>query len=306
MRKKRFAALVLALCIISSASIASAYTDYSEVYVPDAIDSTTRWVSPTKNGAAYSYFTINSKWAEVRTTGTSPHVGVDTPVSKAYNVVAVTNGTLTRDKADTSYNTTSLSTSKSGVYCHYEHMLSADIMPNGQYKQGDKIGIPGTQGAPLHLHFGAYSANTLSGRKSYRNETLYRNSGANWDNGRYVDVFSQVLWLGNGTAQITASFSGSDNSHTEKPKEMRVFYRVAGTTNWIDGGLMTNTSGYNYTYNFTGKVASGTRIEWTVRITRNISKSDGKIYVFAPSKFYNPSPDPNATSNKYAAFTNTV
>lgn len=305
MRKNHRFSFLLALCLIASMIVPSAaYSAYDEVFVPDAIDATTRWVSPVKNGAAYSYYTVNSKWYEVRTTGTSPHVGIDMPVGKAFTVVAVTNGTLTRDKADTSYNTTSLSTPKSGVYCHYEHMLSNDIKPNGVYKQGDMIGIPGNQGAPLHLHFGAYNANTLSGRKSYRNETLYRNSGAAWDNGRFVDVFSQVLWLGNGKMQITCSFSGANNDNTEKPQEIRMFYRQAGTVNWIDGGTLTNSSGYNYTYDFTGKVPSGTRIEWTVRITRNINKTNK--YMFAPAKFYNPSPNPNATSYKYAMFTNTV
>lgn len=306
MCKKSTAAFFLALCLFSLIGTASAYTDYSEVFVPDPIDATTRWVSPVKSGSSYSYYTVNSKWCEVRTTGTSPHVGIDMPVGKAYTVVAVTNGTLTRDKADTSYNTTSLSTPKSGVYCHYEHMLAGDISPNGYYRQGDKIGIPGNQGAPLHLHFGAYSANQLSGRKSYRNETLYRNSGAAWDNGRHVDVFSQILWLGNGKMQITASFSGPRNDNTEKPKEMRMFYRTAGSVNWIDGGVLTNSSGYNYTYDFTGKVPAGTRIEWTVRITRNISKSNNKIYLFAPAKFYNPNPNPNANSYKYAVITSTV
>lgn len=305
MRKKHVLAVSLALCPILFMILSSAaYDAYSEVFVPDAIDSTTRWVSPVKNGSAYSYYTVNSKWYEVRTTGTSPHVGIDMPVNKAYTVVAVTDGKLTRDLSDTIYNTTSLSTSKSGVYCHYEHMLASDIKPNGVYRQGDMIGIPGNQGAPLHLHFGAYNANTLSGRKSYRNETLYRNSGSAWDNGRFVDVFSQVLWLGNGKMQITSSFSGANNDNTEKPYEVRMFYRPVGTVSWIDGGVLTNSSGYNYTYDFTNKVSSGTTIEWTVRITRNLSITNK--YMFAPAKFYNPSPNPNATSYKYAKFTNTV
>lgn len=96
-----------------------------------------------ENRGSSQFPIVNSKWCEVRTTGTSPHVGVDMPVGKTYDVVAVTAGTLKRDRNDTTYNTTSLSTSKANVYCHYEHMLVADIKPDGYYAQGDKVGVPG-------------------------------------------------------------------------------------------------------------------------------------------------------------------
>lgn len=302
--KKILAMLILATCVFSAASASAAYSSLSEVFVPAAIDATTRWGAPVKTGGVAQFPIVNSKWCEVRTTGTSPHVGVDMPVGKTYDVVAVTAGTLKRDRNDTTYNTTSLSTSKANVYCHYEHMLVADIKPDGYYAQGDKVGVPGNAGAALHLHFGAYNKNTLSGRKSYRTETLYRNAAA-WDYGRYLDVFSQVNWMGNGKAQMTVSFSGAKNDNTEKPKEVRVFYRKAGAVNWIDGGTMTNTSGYIYQYDFSKVLPSGTSFEWTARITRNKTISSGNT-LFAPAKFYNPPANPNATSAKYAYFTNVV
>lgn len=302
--KKVLTAMLLVIGVFSAISAASAYSPMSEVFVPEAIDSTTRWGAPVELGGKACYPTINSKWCEVRTTGSSPHVGVDMPVGKTYDVVAVTSGNLKRDRKDTTYNTTSLSTSKANVFCHYEHMLVADIRPDGWYNKGDKIGVPGNAGAALHLHFGAYNKNTLSGRKSYRTETLYRDV-AEWDYGRHLDVFSKVNWMGNGKAQMTISFSGAKNDHTEKPKEVRVFYRKAGTVNWIDGGTMTNVSGYRYQYDFSKVLASGTSFEWTARITRNKTVPSGNT-MFAPAKFYNPPANPNATSAKYAYFTNVV
>ncbi len=304
MKLKKGIALLIASVFIFSTVSASAYSAMSEVFIPNAIDATTRWGSPVSLNNAVQWPTINSKWCEVRTTGTSPHVGVDMPVGRSYKVLAVTAGYLKRDTNDTSYNTTSLSTSKANVYCHYEHMRAGDIKPNGNYQKGDVIGIPGDVGAALHLHFGAYDKDTLSGRKSYRNETLYRNVAA-WDYGRHVDVFSQVQWLGNGKAQITVSFSGANNDNTEKPKEVRVYYRPANTTNWIDGGTMTNTSGYNYQYDFKTKMSTGTSFEWIVRITRNKSVSSGNV-IFAPAKFYNPIANPNGTTIRYPFFTNVV
>lgn len=302
--KKILAAVLLATCVFSATSASAAYSPMSEAFVSSPIDGTTRWGSPVKSGGTFQYPTINSKWCEVRTTGTSPHVGVDLAVGKTYDVVAVTAGNLKRDRNDTTFNTTSLSTSKANVYCHYEHMLVADIKPDGYYAQGDKVGVPGNAGAALHLHFGAYDKNTLSGRKSYRTETLYRNAAA-WDYGRHVDVFSQVNWMGNGIAQITVSFSGATNDHTERPNEVRVFYRKAGTVNWLDGGAMTNVSEYRYQYDFKNVLASGTSFEWTARITRNKTISSGNT-IFAPAKFYNPPANPNATSAKYACFSNVV
>lgn len=303
--KKIVASLLLSTSLVSAVSASAAYSAMSEVFVPNAIDATTRWGSPVKLNGAESFPTVTSKWCEVRTTGTSPHVGVDLSAGKSYNVVAVTAGTLKRDRADTSYNTTSLSTGKANVYCHYEHMLAADIKADGYYNKGDKIGVPGTAGtSALHLHFGAYNKNTLSGRKSYRTETLYRNT-AKWDYGRHLDVFSKVNWLGNGKAEMTVSFSGSNNANTEKPKEVRVYYRKAGTSNWIDGGVMTNVSGYKYQYDFSKVLSKGTAFEWTARITRNKTVSSGNT-LFAPAKFYNPPANPNATTAKYAFFTNTV
>lgn len=305
MKLKKMVMMLLSLSFVFSAISASAYSSMSEVFVSNAIDGVTRWGSPVAYNGSASYPKVTSKWCEVRTTGTSPHVGVDIGANEDYKVVAVTAGTLKRDTGDTSYNTTSLSTSKANVYCHYEHMNSKDIKPNGSYNKGDTIGIPGTAGGvALHLHFGAYDKATLSGRKSYRTETLYRNTPS-WDYGRHLDVFSKVNWMGSGKAQMTVCFSGANNDNTEKPKEVRVFYRKANTTNWIDGGVMTNVSGYIYQYDFSKVLSSGTAFEWTARITRNKTVSSGNV-LFAPAKFYNPPANPNATTAKYAYFTNTV
>jgi len=145
------------------------------------------------------------------------------------------------------------------------------ISKTGTCAQGDIVGIASDYGSEgqVHLHFGAYTTNSMT-RVAYRNETFYRNASA-WNNGRNVDVFSQIQFNGGRTAKVTAVFSGSDNSNTEIPAEVRIYHRAAGTTAWTDGGLMTR-SGYDYTYTFsTATYPVGTNVQWVVRIKRNIS-----------------------------------
>lgn len=63
-------------------------------------------------------------------------------------------------------------------------------------------------------------------------------------------------------------------------------------------------NGFDCTYDFSGKYSSGTSVEWLVRIKRNVGVS--RPYAWAPSKYYNPDPNPNATSYRYVYFANTV
>jgi len=138
-------------------------------------------------------------------------------------------------------------------------------------------------------------------RLAYRNETFYRNT-PEWNNGRNVDVYGQCIWSNN-TAKLTASFSGADNKSNELPAEVIIFYRVAGNSTWINGGAMSR-SGFVYSYSFAGKYPSGTNIQWTARIKRNISMP--VPYLWAPSKYYNPSIDPNSNSYPYAYYSNII
>lgn len=299
LRKQIIIGLVFVLLMSSTVAV-YAYSSYSEVF-RGAYNSTTRWSSPTRNSSGYStWVTINSKWSEPRTTGTSPHVGVDIPLTNGTPIYAVMSGNLT--KTNDTYNTLSQRYSYTYLYCHYEHMSS--ITKTGYAYTGDLLGYSGDVGASgaYHLHWGAYDENSITGRKSYRNETFYRNASA-WNYGRDVDVYSQCQWLYNDTAKITAVFSGAGNTHNESPAEVRIYHRQAGGSNWIDGGSMTK-SGFEYTYSFDSLYSSGTTIEWMVRIKRNIGLS--KPYAWAPSKYYNPDANPNATSYRYAYFTNTV
>lgn len=238
---------------------------------------------------------------EARTVGTSPHVGVDLGVGASYDVAAVTAGTLVKTSDGTTYNTHSLSTAKSGVYCHYEHMSS--VAKTGYLRAGEAFGVPGDVGSEgsVHLHFGAYSENKMSGRLAYRNETLYRDTSA-WGYGRYLDTFSVVGWTNGSIASVVLSFSGSTNAHTEKPTVAQIYYREQGDLAWIGPYNMTNTSGYTYSYDFSDEVPSGTTIEWLVRYRR----SSPSTYMFCPAKFYKPSSNPNTVGYSWAYVTSTV
>lgn len=297
----RFSSALLSLIIVLGLSTSAfAYSNY-DVTFTGAIDATTRWGSPVTTGPS-AYPTITSKWYEARTVGTSPHVGVDLGVGATYEVAAVTAGTLVKTSDGTTYNTHSLSTSKRGVYCHYEHMSS--VSKTGYLREGEAFGVPGNVGSEssgVHLHFGAYTENQMSGRLAYRNETLYRDT-AEWGYGRYLDTFSVVGWSNGSIASVVLSFSGSTNAHNEKPTVAQIYYREAGNLAWIGPYDMTNASGYTYSYDFSDVVDSGTTIEWLVRYRR----SSPSTYMFCPAKFYNPSSNPNTVGYSWAYVTSTV
>ena len=144
--KKRFVASILCILTLFAIPLQSyAYSDYSETFIGQPIDGTTRWVSPLKSGTNYYYATITSKWNEQRTVGTTPHVGIDLSISQTKTVVAVTSGTLRKDTSTkgSKYNNVTLDTGHptKKVYCHYEHcsLLQAD----GYYNQGDKVATGG-------------------------------------------------------------------------------------------------------------------------------------------------------------------
>ncbi len=307
MIKKRFVASILSILTLFAMPLQSyaAYSAYSETFISQPIDGTTRWVSPLKSGTNYYYATITSKWNEQRAVeGSSPHVGIDLSIAQTNVVVAVKSGTLIKDTSDNGsiYNNVALDTGHptKKVYCHYEHCAS--VQADGYYNQGDQVAKGGATGTDSpHLHFAAYDTNKLGTRKGYRNETLYR-SASSWNYGRNCDTFSQMQWNNNTTATVTLVFSGEGNPHNEKPYAAQIYYRVHGTTNWIGPFNMVNSSGYIYTYNFRNLVSSGTAIDWVVRYRRSSPAS----YMWAPAKFYNPSSDPNGSTLKWAYATNTV
>ena len=318
---KILVSMLLALSLITGISApasAAVYTNYAYVFT-DAIDGTTRWQSPIIDGSGNQQWpTITSKWSEVRDVtenDTSPHVGIDLSITTYKRVAAVSSGTIT--VLGGSYNTISLKVdSPSNVWCHYEHLASTSGLRDGQtFKAGEFLATAGSAGTGSpHLHFGAYNkpnfgsagSNYDGYRRGYRNETLYRHAKS-WEYGRNCDVFSQVGWNG-GSAQVTVVFSGSGNTHREKPAEVRLYYRTTPTGAWIDGGTMSNSGSstdFVYTYDFTKKtsLASGTTIYWMVRIKRNNSNISYP-YMWCPAQFYRPASDPNATTQRYAYRTN--
>lgn len=314
MKLKRFIIPLLSCMLICSTLVspilpAAAYSSYSETFIVDAIDGTTRWASPIKNGSTYIYPTITSKWNEQRSeSGTSPHVGIDVAIVQSKTIVAVTSGHLKKDtSADgQKFNSFTINTNHptKNVYCHYEHCST--VSAEGYYQQGDQVGVGGEYGAPKspHLHFGAYDTASIGTRKGYRNETLYRNAQS-WNNGRNCDTFSVVGWLNDTTAAVTLVFSGKGNPHNEKPYAAQIYYRVAGDTSWTGPYNMTNSGSatdFTYKYDFSNLVSSGTEIQWVVRYRRSTPTS----YMWAPAKYYNPSSDPNGSTNKWGYVTSTV
>lgn len=247
-----------------------------------------------------SWYGVTSKWDQPRSVGTNPHQGIDLAAPYGTSTKAVWDGWVT------SIGTYSISlkidANSNGVqddstyYCYYYHLSAKK--PNGYYAKGTEVASSGDEAGayPAHLHFGGVSANS----DWYRTEMNYRWTSY-WNYGKDIDVFSNVQY-GSNTAQITAYFK--DEAGTYTPGEVRIFHRKTGTSAWTDGGLMTNTGNYVYTYNFTGKYAAGTSIQWMVRMQR--AGLSVYSYCWAPAKFDQPDPNPNSTAYTYAYYSSTV
>lgn len=251
-----------------------------------------------------TYAAVNSKWNQPRTTGSNPHNGVDLQASAGTNVYAPYDGWITHINITGPYDIDLLvdanndNIKNDGDYhIRFYHMNARQAA--GKVSKGALIGKSGNQGGvPAHLHFGICS--TSGGLKWLRNEINYRHlSASNWNSGKDLDAYATVQWNNNSKAVITAYIR--NDGAKEYFSEVRMFYRTTTSGAWTDGGVVPR-SGDVYTYNFAGKVPSGTNVQWMMRLTRSgVSQA-----AFCPAKFYQPDNNPNATSYAYAYWTNKV
>lgn len=298
---KNFICLLILTIFLTLPAKAFGYS-YSIVF-QNAPPVTLNWGCPVP--ASSTWPGITSKWNQPRDTGTNPHQGVDVGVSYGTSVYAVWNGWLSYLYEDSTGYSVSLliDANNNGIqddpsyYCRYYHLKS--WQGSGYYAKGTLIGYSGYSAAP-HLHFGG----TKSTSEWYRNEVQYRWT-SQWNGGRDVDSFSRVMWNTPSTnyASITAYFK--DAGGNSSPAEVRLYHRQNGTSAWTDGGTMSYSGSYVYTYNFSGLYPSGTTINWLVRIKRSLP-SAYYPYCWAPAKYDQPDPNPNATSYAYAYYTNTI
>lgn len=300
MKKLSFTCLAILLSFSMYLVPASAFNDYNVRFggVPPTI---LNWGNPHP-----SWSSISSKWQQPRNEGTNPHRGVDDVA--AYGIVtnAVWNGWVVHSDAYTIRFL--IDANNNGIkddgnfYCNYQHLSSRK--PAGYYVKGAEIGKTGDEGGELehpHLHFGATDS---TGTLWYRNEVNYRWTTA-WNGGKDVDVYSNVQWDGANVVSFYAYFK-TTGAGPFAPSEVRIYHRKSGTSTWIDGGTVTGNSNHKYTYNFTGKYPQGTNFHWMFRMTRSGLNSGVYNYAWCPAKFAQPDPNPNATTNPYGYYANTI
>ena len=301
-------------------------TDYTQKFVPAAINGTATWKSPIRYNGEYLAPQVNSKWNEVRNVGTSPHIGIDLEVYDGTPLVAVDDGVLSNVIYST-YNVVSLDVSTTDSYysgktvcCHYEHCSS--VNPSGTYTEGDIIGYSGHYGQSSnnrHLHFAAHDRNVMSGRLGYRNETLYRYSikgpmpytgtqvNDYWEKGKHLDTFSWSTDSQSHVVSIILSMSGPNNNDSEHPSEVKLYYRTTNGGNWSGPVNMSNAGNSNtfkYSFDFAtipNQVPSGSTVQYVIRYKR--TNYNTTQYMWAPAKYYDPNSNPNATSYPYGYFT---
>ncbi|OBR68200.1 hypothetical protein A7K91_10295 [Paenibacillus oryzae] len=294
-----FALSITAIAFLFTSNVFAA--DYSIVFgnTPPSI---VNFNSPLSTTSTSGFAAVNSKWNQPRAVGTNPHNGVDLKAALNTSVYAPYDGWATGITGAGSYDIEFLVDANNnnkkddGDYkIRFYHMNSRE--PDGKKSKGTLIGKSGNQGtSAAHLHFGVCS--TTGGLKWLRNEVNYRHlSSTNWNSGKDLDAYSVVAW-NNNTASFT-SYIRNDGAK-EYFSEVRMYYRTSSGT-WTDGGALTR-SGDVYSYNFTGKVPSGTSVQWMFRMIRSgVSQA-----AFSPAKFYQPNNNPNASSYPYEYWTNTV
>lgn len=296
MIKGKHKLLVLTIAVITVLSLGTSAFAYSyNIVFSNGPITYNNWGPPTT-----TWFSVNSKWNQVRSSGTNPHQGVDILAPYGSTLTAVWAGWTTQvgsytiqQKLDVNNNGMQ---DDSTQYCYYYHLSSRQ--PNGFYSKGAVIGATGNEGGAYgsHLHFGDLDSSSTW----CRNEVNYRWT-SNWNYGKDLDVFSNAQFSST-SCQITAYFK--DETGVIIPTEVRIFHRSHGTSTWTDGGLMTNIGSNTYTYNFSGKYMLNTTIDWMVRAKRpNLSVYS---YSWAPAKYDQPDPNPNANAYTYAYYQNTL
>ncbi|AIQ57668.1 M23 family metallopeptidase [Paenibacillus borealis] len=291
--------LSIAISLLFTSNVFAA--DYSIVFGNTA-PSTVNFNSPLSSSSTSGFVAVNSKWNQPRSSGTNPHNGVDLNAPLNTNVYAPYDGWSTGISVTGSYDIDFLVDANNNnlqddgdYHIRFYHMNSREAA--GKKSKGALIGKSGNQGTTAaHLHFGICS--TSSGLVWLRNEVNYRHlSSTNWNSGKHLDAYAQVTWSSN-----TASFTSyiMNDGAKEYFSEVRMYYRTTSGS-WTDGGVIPR-SGDTYNYNFTGKVSSGTSVQWMIRIMRSgVSQA-----AFGPAKFYQPDNNPNASSYTYGYWTNTV
>ena len=213
------------------------------------------------------WYNCNSKWAQPRTSGSSPHIGVDILSPFGTEVLAVDDGMITHDGTYT-VNLVLTADGTGNYVCRYRHLSHQE--PVGYVSKGDKIGESGNENGLYgsHLHF----VGVHSGLK-HRTEMQYR-------------------WTTEWTTNIERL----------TPETIIVWHRKSGTSTWTNGGSPTALGNFRYEYNFANKYPSGTTIEWMITYKRSGVSQWGT----GPAKFTKPDSNPNATIYKYDFWTNTV
>ncbi|MDQ7795006.1 MAG: M23 family metallopeptidase [bacterium] len=288
-----FAAVLLLLFLLPAGSLRAEIT-YSDRHVfenvPPAI---LAWACPVPQPGGF-WPAVTSKWNQPRGVGTNPHQGIDVGVDEGTEVYAVWDGWLTHYGDGVILQLDVNPT----YYVRYYHM--AERGDPKRYKRGEPIGTSGTTEYGAHLHFGG-TTDASTSPKWYRNEVNYRWNGG-WNKGRDVDSYSNVEWNDSRLAKITAYFLDENGLHI--PAEVRIFHRPAGTSTWTNGGLMTHQGNHDYVYDFAGRYASGTAIDWLVRIQR--SNLTVYSWCWAPSQYERPREDPNSVTLAYPHYRNTL
>jgi hypothetical protein len=247
---------------------------------------------------------ITSKNNQPRSSGTNPHRGTDVRASVGTPVLAVCNG-FVESQSSSSYELV-LECDRDGdkiaddnLWVKHDHLETVGFVSTGSYvTKGTQIATSGDEGGKYapHLHFGAMSYRDGVGRVWERNQPHYSGTSS-WNYGNDTDFISYVRWNSSSTPVVRSYVMSDGNKISINSGDAVLFHRKDGTSTW-SATTMTK-SGDDFYYDLSNKYASGTVVNWMVRVTRSDLSSSYYRVGFMIPKYAQPEEDPNASSYKY-------
>ena len=310
--------LILILTIANSVNVfAYTYDSYEKFYYTGSFYGSWYLYSPFRDGSNNQLYPgVTSKYNNPRSLTSSPHGGVDFTASVGTNVYPLAAGQViyvnsSIDPDFGKYVVVRYDVNQDGyldsVYGRHAHLNVINVSQNQSVYASTLLGQSGSSGTTAaHLHVDMRTNNN-SNNGVYRSIPFreYYSNRSNWNYGRDLDWASQHSV--SGRTFYVYCYGKTDGSANITPSEVKLWVRIAGSSNSWTGYSMTNGGSYRYNVTVpTTDFPSGTQVEYFFSGKRgDVSESSYCPYGLYPAKLKAP-PIPPSTSYSYDKYTLTL
>jgi len=247
----------------------------------------------TKNDV---YPTVTSKMFEIRTTGSSPHTGVDLSVGNKTPAYPIAGGVIdfvnnpSNPTPGTAGRYVRVNHASGAYYSHYYHLDSIGISPLTQktwatgdsIAVADKVGLSGDTGAPgaYHLDFGIETYD--GGVKVYVPAKWFYSGRTTWNYARdldYAGIPSLFIDTSGTGIQIRVYPKGTVDGSGSTVK----LYIRAGTNPFVERAMTHDSADYGRFYAYVNDFR-GTTVQYYIKVWRTNIPSSGTIS--RPAKYH--------------------